>query len=114
MQREILLLEEMVSSIEQIIAITTKADEATLSADRTQRDALLWNFMVLGESSAQLSDEFKDNYSFVPWVQPARLRNRIVHGYWSIDLSILLTVATNDLPNFLSSIHEILRDLASP
>jgi len=111
MQREILLLEEMVTSIEQIIAITARVDEADLSVNRTQRDALLWNFMVLGESSAQLSEEFKVDHSSVPWAQPARLRNRIVHGYWSIDLSILLAVASDDLPNFLSSIREILHDL---
>lgn len=111
MRREILLLEEMVTSIEQIIAITARVDEVSLSANRVTRDALLWNFMVLGESSAQLSEEFKDDYSSIPWSHPARLRNRIVHGYWSIDLSILLAVATDELPDFLLSIREILRNL---
>ena len=30
--------------------------------------------------------------------RPSQLRNRIVHGYWSIDLAILHTTAVHDLP----------------
>jgi uncharacterized protein with HEPN domain len=44
---------------------------------------------VLGEAAAQLSDELKQEFASVPWRQPARLRNRIVHGYWSIYLDVV-------------------------
>jgi uncharacterized protein with HEPN domain len=57
------------------------------------RDALLWNFTVLGEASGQLSAEVRDKFPDMPWQQPVRLRNRIVHGYWSIDLDVLHTTA---------------------
>jgi uncharacterized protein with HEPN domain len=29
------------------------------------------------------------------WTQPVGLRHRIVHGYWSIDMEILHTTATD-------------------
>ncbi|MGZ4666476.1 MAG: HepT-like ribonuclease domain-containing protein [Frankiaceae bacterium] len=64
-----------------------------LAADRQRRDALLWNFTVLGEASTQLPPDFEERFPDVPWDQPSRLRNRIVHGYWSIDLDILHTTA---------------------
>jgi len=32
------------------------------------------------------------------WQQPSRLRHGIVHGYWSIDLEVLHTTATDQLP----------------
>ncbi|MGH3200372.1 MAG: HepT-like ribonuclease domain-containing protein, partial [Streptosporangiaceae bacterium] len=54
--------------------------------DRQRRDALLWNFTVLGEAAGQLSTEVKERFPDIAWQQPIRLRNRIVHGYWSIDL----------------------------
>jgi hypothetical protein len=58
-----------------------------LEADRQRRDALLWNFtVVLGEAAGQLSDDVKTRFPGVMWQQPVRLRNRIVHGYWSVDL----------------------------
>jgi uncharacterized protein with HEPN domain len=37
-----------------------------------------------------------------------RLRNRIVHGYWSIDLEVLHTTATEQLPAFVASLRSVL------
>lgn len=59
MRREILLLEEMIGAIEQIIKTAADVSEDELSTDRNRRDALLWNFTVLGEASGQLSLEFE-------------------------------------------------------
>lgn len=42
---------------------------------------LLWNFTVLGDAAAQLDAEVKEQFPEIPCAQPARLRNRIVHGY---------------------------------
>ena len=35
------------------------------------------------------------------------LRNRIVHGYWSIDLEILHTTATEVLPGFVAALRSV-------
>ncbi len=50
---------------------------------------------MLGEAAAQVAGEVKARFPDVGWDQPARLRNRIVHGYWSIDLEILHTTASD-------------------
>ena len=79
-----------------------------LAADRTRREALLWNFTVLGEASTQLSVELRHRFADVPWRQPARLRDRIVHGYWSIDLAIVHTTAQEQLPAFAADLKRVL------
>ena len=58
--------------------------------------------------SRAAAGDVKDRFPDVPWQQPARLRNRIVHGYWSIDLEILHTTATNQLPAFARDLREVL------
>jgi uncharacterized protein with HEPN domain len=47
----------------------------------------------------------------VAWQQPTRLRNRIVHGYWSIDMDVLHTTATEQLPEFVAALHLVLDNL---
>jgi uncharacterized protein with HEPN domain len=84
-----------------------------LSIDRQRRDALLWNFTVLGEAAAQIRDEVKSRFPDVPWQQPSRLRNRIVHGYWSIELDVLRTTAQDQLPDFVDWLRRILVLLAA-
>jgi uncharacterized protein with HEPN domain len=111
MQRDVLLLTEMIDAAEQAQQLTAGVSVGELEADRQRRDALLWNFTVLGEASGQLSAEIKQRFPDIPWQQPARLRNRIVHGYWSIDLHVLHTTATDQLPAFTADLRRVLTTL---
>ena len=111
MRRELLLIEEMIEAAGQAESLVKGIDVPTLKADRQRRDALLWNFTVLGEAAAQLDDKVKTRFPEVPWARPARLRNRIIHGYWSIDLEILHTTATDLLPQFLEQLRDVLQAL---
>jgi uncharacterized protein with HEPN domain len=111
MQRDILLLTEMIDAAEQAQQLASGIAVSQLEADRQRRDALLWNFAVLGEAAGQLSDELKARFPDVAWHQPVRLRNRIVHGYWSIDLEVLHTTATAQLPAFVDDLHKVLNVL---
>jgi uncharacterized protein with HEPN domain len=108
MPRDALLLEEMIEAADQAVALVQGVSAAELAADRMRRDALLWNFAVLGEAAAQLSAELRDRFPEVPWRQPARLRNRIIHGYWSIDLDVVYTTAEQQLPAFAADLRRIL------
>jgi uncharacterized protein with HEPN domain len=111
MQRDVLLLTEMIDAAEQAQQLTADITVSQLEADRQRRDALLWNFTVIGEAAGQLSAEVKDKFPDMPWQQPIRLRNRIVHGYWSIDLDVLHTTASGQLPTFTASLRTILSSL---
>lgn len=107
MQRDRLLLAEVVDAVERLIELTSARTSADFDDDRDRRDALLWNFTVLGEAVAQLTDDLKDAHPHVSWSDPVRMRNRIVHGYWSVDLDILVATARDDLPGFLAQVRTI-------
>jgi uncharacterized protein with HEPN domain len=108
MPRDALLLEEMIEAADQAVALVQGVTVADLLVDRMRRDAVLWNFAVLGEAVTQLSVELRDRFPEVPWRQPARLRNRIIHGYWSIDLDVVHTTAEQQLPGFAADLRRIL------
>lgn len=72
---------------------------------------MLWNYTVLGEASSQVSLELKDEQPSVPWSDPVRLRNRIVHGYWSADLDVLTSTASEDLPGLLADLRRIAEEI---
>jgi uncharacterized protein with HEPN domain len=107
MQRDLLLLGEMIEDAEQAIELVQGLSAAEVAADRMRQQALLWNFTVLGEASTQLSEELRERFVDVPWRRPARLRNRIVHGYWSVDLDVVVTTAERQLPGFLLDLRRV-------
>lgn len=109
MQRDLLLLREMIDAGEQAQLLVEGRSVSDIDADRPRRDALLWNFTVLGEAATLVSDETKARFPEIPWRSPARLRNRVVHGYWSVDIVVLHTTATEQLGDFV----RVLRDAAT-
>jgi uncharacterized protein with HEPN domain len=111
MQRDILLVTEMIDAAEQAQQLAAGVTASQLETDRQRRDALLWNFTVLGEAAGQLSADLKDHFPDIAWQQPVRPRNRIVHGYWSIDLEVLHTTATEQLPAFTADLRSVLNTL---
>ncbi len=112
MQRDVLLLTEMIDAAEQAQQLAAGVTVSELETDRQRRDALLWNFTVLGEAAARLSADLKEQFPDIAWQQPSRLRNRIVHGYWSIDLEVLHTTATGQLPAFTGDLRRVLATLS--
>jgi uncharacterized protein with HEPN domain len=76
MRRDILLLTEMIDAARQAQQLAAGVTVSQLEADRQRRDALPWNFTVLGEASGQLSAEVRDKFPDVPWQQPTRPKNR--------------------------------------
>ena len=80
------------------VDLVSRMDPADLANDQDLVEALLGNYTVLGEATNGLSDSVKSKNSDVGWDDPVRLRNRIVHGYWSIELDVLASTAHEDLP----------------
>ena len=67
-----------------------------------QRDTLLLTKMIdAAEQAQQLAAGLTVN----------QLRNRIVHGYWSIDLDVLQTTADKQLAAFIADLRGVLSRL---
>ncbi|MCL2455367.1 MAG: DUF86 domain-containing protein [Micrococcales bacterium] len=111
MQRDRLYVVDMIRVCTRIIELTTDRDTAAIELDAASHEALLWNFTVLGEASAQISEETRAAHPQVPWRRAASMRNRIIHGYWSADTDILVTTAHEVIPGMLTLLPEVLADL---
>lgn len=85
-----------------------------VEADTLRRSALLWHFTVLGEAASQVPSETKDSHPSIAWRAATRLRNRIVHGYWDIDVETLVTTAADDLPQMITQIEAAITSQQGP
>lgn len=112
MRRELLLLDEIVAASGRAIDIASRHTTDDLATQLDARDALLWNLTVVGEAAGQLPAELREAHPDIPWSQPVRLRNRIVHGYWSVDLDVIHSVAVQDLPGFVAQVSALAASLA--
>jgi uncharacterized protein with HEPN domain len=114
MRRELLLLREMRDAAVAIRDLVGDRSTRQVEADAMRRSALLWHFTVLGEAASQVPSETKDSHPQIPWGAATRLRNRIVHGYWDIDVETLVATAVDDLPGMITQLEEAITAMEKP
>jgi uncharacterized protein with HEPN domain len=88
---------------------TIKAHLDAGSFDRKTSDAILYNLVVIGEASNQLSDEVRAAEPDVPWSEIVGLRNLVTHEYFRIDLEIIETIVRERLNDLDLAVARLLR-----
>ncbi len=78
MQRDRVLVDEMIEAAERIVELIGDASSEQVAANRDRRDAVLWNFTMLGEAANQISESTRHLHVQIGWRDPVRVRNRIV------------------------------------
>jgi uncharacterized protein with HEPN domain len=69
----------------------------TFLRERLIQDAVVRNFEIIGEAAGRLSPAAHAGGN-VPWGRIIAFRNRLIHGYWSIDLHLVWDVIEHELP----------------
>ena len=72
-------------------------------------NAVIYQILVIGEAVKNLSENLKEDHPEIPWRNIAGTRDRLIHGYFEIELSEVWKVVTcdlNDLKNVVTSIIE--------
>jgi uncharacterized protein with HEPN domain len=77
------------------------------------RDAVLYQFVVIGEAVKHLSAETRVKAPHVPWEDVAGLRDLIAHEYFRIEMKRVLEVVRRDLPTLEVAIEGLLTDLGA-
>jgi len=99
---------DRIARIEEYIA---PGKEDFLSKTITQ-DAIIRNFEVIGEATKHLSSVLKEQYSHIPWKDIAGMRDKVIHDYVGVDLSLVWSIATEKIPTLKKTIEQILKELS--
>lgn len=108
-----LLLEDIEKSCAKILRYTQGLERDTFRSDEIRFDGVLFNLHVIGEAVKGLPDELRERYGDVAWREIAGMRDVIAHSYFALDLDILWDAIRNDVPDLLTRVREILRQIAA-
>ena len=68
------------------------------AADETLRRAFVRSLEVIGEAVKNLPEEFRAAHSDIDWRPIARMRDRLIHGYFGVDYQLVWNVVQEKLP----------------
>ena len=80
-----------------------------LYQDSKSFDAILMNFIIIGEMVLKLSDEFKNSNSEIEWWKIKGLRNIVAHDYFGIDAEEIWQIKMTKLPELKKFVLKILK-----
>lgn len=108
-----LLIEDLWDSITKIQQYIAGLNQDSFFGDPKTIDAVVRNLEVIGEAAGRLPAEFTDSHPEVEWRKIVGLRNRIIHGYFNVDLAIIWQILQHDLPVFACSVSDIRGEFGS-
>lgn len=99
-------IKDAIVAIHQHLAHAGKelgGDEAALL-----HDALLFQFVVIGEAVKKLAPETRESAPEIPWLEIDSLRDLIAHEYFRIDIERVFAIVERDLPPLERAIDRLL------
>ena len=72
--------------------------------------AVLWNLTVLGEAANHLPGSTIETRLDIPWGAIIGMRNRLIHGYGSIDPLIVWEVVQSAIPTLIPQLKSLLAE----
>jgi len=91
--------------IQQYIQSATRED---LNRDRKLVHSLVRLLEIIGEAANQVSEELRDNVPEIPWPVLIGMRNRLIHAYFSINLDVVWSTSTEDVPSLITELKRLL------
>ncbi len=72
--------------------------------------ALVRLLEIVGEAASRVSNDGRALLPQLPWVEIIGLRNRLIHGYDSVDFDILWEILRSDIPALVAELRKSLRN----
>ncbi|MGH8687330.1 MAG: HepT-like ribonuclease domain-containing protein [Burkholderiales bacterium] len=94
-------LDHMLQAIRRIGRYAGAMDEAAFLKDELVQDAVIRNIEVIGEAARNIErvhPDFSAQHPDVPWADIYLMRNRVAHGYFTVDLEIIWRTVKRDVP----------------
>lgn len=101
-------LQQIIKYCDRIENKTKDIDIHKFNEDQDLREVICFNIFQIGELAKGFSNDFIKKYNGVPWKQIKGMRDRIGHGYDTIDVEIVFNTSKEDIVLLNNYCKEIL------
>lgn len=104
-KNDLYYIQKITEDLSFIVKHTNNISLEELNENEVLLDSMLFRLIQISENAKRLSDDYKTKHSQIPWNAIYGLRNRIVHDYGNVDLSVIHSTLTKDIPDLLDLIN---------
>lgn len=100
----------MLDAAREAISFAAGRNRADLERDRMLVLAIVKDVEIIGEAAARTTGGMQAAHPEIPWAQIVAMRNRLIHGYFDVDLQVVWDTVTDDLPQLVTALEPLVRD----
>lgn len=104
-------LRDMLEASAKAIQFVKDVDFEAFSKNEEKVYAVIRAFEMIGEAAKNIPKSIRERYVDVPWDEMIGMRNKVIHGYFGVDVKVIWKTIHEDLPPLQSRIAKILDDL---
>jgi uncharacterized protein with HEPN domain len=102
-------LHHVLQGIEAIEKFVDRIEYEDFRANDEKQSAVIRKFEIIGEAIKNIPLDFKKKHPEIYWQEAANMRNKLIHEYFGVDLSLVWKTIKNDLPRFKAQIQKIIK-----
>jgi len=100
-------LQHMLDATKEALEFVQGMQRADLDRNRMLVLSLVKELEIIGEAASKVSAELRSQHGAIPWLDISGMRNRLIHAYFDIDLDVVWTTVTKDLPLLKTELEKI-------
>ena len=97
---------DMIEACEKILTVADQLD--AMSVGDLMFQGVLFNVLIIGEAVTHIPAHVHEAHPEIPWGQMVGTRNRVVHGYPTVDHAAIRKIVEDDIPTLLPSLRALL------
>jgi len=101
-------INDVLGSIKKIQSYVEQMEFEDFQRDEKTIDAVIRNFIVIGEAARHIPDDISAKYPNIPWRVMGDMRNFAVHEYWGVELRTIWKTIRDDLPPLLPNLNQVI------
>jgi uncharacterized protein with HEPN domain len=100
-------LQHILEAARKALELSAGRTRADMNTDEALRFALIHLLELVGEAATGVSSELRQAEPTIPWAKVIALRNRLIHGYFDVDLDIVWDTIQTRLPDLIEAVEAV-------